>query len=31
MSLTASTELLVRVKSRHPDVDMVKVREGQMR
>jgi hypothetical protein len=27
-SLTAETELLVRVKSHHSEVDMVKVREG---
>jgi hypothetical protein len=28
MSLTATTESLVRVKSHHPEVDMVKVGEG---
>jgi hypothetical protein len=28
-SLTAATELLVRVKSHHPEVDMVKVGKAQ--
>jgi hypothetical protein len=28
MSLAAATDALVRVKSHHPDVDMVKVKEG---
>jgi hypothetical protein len=28
MSLAAATDALVRVKSHHPDIDMVKVKEG---